>query len=222
MGLRDHKEANEKKSFGACHPEGRSARRVWICDEKVMPILAPEADCYPADLFEAPDGSNDDESGQWWLIYTRSRRDKDLMRRLHAEHVPFYGPMISQRRRSPAGRVRETTAPLFPGYVFLRGNEEQRRVALQTNCISTISPIDDQERLVEELAGISRLIASRVAITPEQRLQKGQLVRVASGPLRGQEGVVIERRGKRRLLVAIDILQQGASVDLDECDLVLC
>lgn len=183
-----------------------------------MPILAPEIDRYPSDLFDNVRQSGD-ESDRWWLIYTRSRRDKDLMRRLHAEQVTYYGPLISRRRRSPAGRVRESTMPLFPGYVFLRGTDDQRRLALKTNCISTIIPIDDEERLVRELGGIARLIDSRVAITPEQKLQTGQPVRVASGPLKGQEGVVIERRGKRRLLVAIDLLQQGASVDLDECDL---
>lgn len=183
-----------------------------------MPILHHEPDCYPGDLFEIDRRDQDDAHRSWWLIYTRSRREKELMRRLHAACVPFYGPMISRRTRSPSGRVRESFVPLFPGYVFLHGSEDERRTALTTNCVSTISPVPDEARLAGELAGVAKLIASNVPITPEQRLEAGMPVRVSSGPLKGQEGVVIERRGKRRLLVAVDLLQQGASVDIDECD----
>lgn len=183
-----------------------------------MPILNQEPDCYPSDLFDIDGRDADDVPRQWWLIYTRSRREKELMRRLYAGRLPFYGPMISRRTRSPSGRIRESFIPLFPGYVFLHGSEEERRAALTSNCISRITPVVDEGRLAGELAGIARLIASNAALTPERRLETGAAVRVASGPLKGQEGVVIERRGKRRLLVAIDLLQQGASVDLDECD----
>lgn len=183
-----------------------------------MPILSRQPDCYPNDLFHTEQLPSDDLSRHWWLIYTRSRREKELMRRLHSARVPFYGPTIGKRQRSPSGRIRESFVPLFSGYVFMHGSEEERRTALTSNCISTITPVADEDRLFTELAGIARLIATKIPITPEQRLQPGQQVRVASGPLKGQMGIVIDRRGKRRLLVAIDLLQQGASVDLDECD----
>jgi len=35
--------------------------------------------------------------------------------------------------------------------------------------------------------------------------------------MQGLEGVVIERKGKERLLVAVTMLQQGVSVNLDDC-----
>lgn len=186
-----------------------------------MPILAREVDCYPSNLFEGdweagllPAGRN------WWLTYSRSRREKDLSRRLAAAGVSFYCPTISRRTRSASGRVRESWVPLFPGYLFLYGTPDDRVAALSTNCVSATVAVADagEERLVGELRAIRRLIESQVPITPEERLESGQPVRVVSGPLRGQEGIVIERRGRRRLLVALQLLQRGASADLDECD----
>lgn len=108
--------------------------------------------------------------------------------------------------------------PLFPGYVFLFGSGDERQAALRTNCVSAVIPVTDELRLVADLHRIRRLISAGVPITPEERLEAGSLVRVVSGPLRGQEGVVIERRGRRRLLVSVQMLQRGASADLDECD----
>src|SRR5271154_6804861 len=99
-----------------------------------MPILACEPDVFPENLLGG-EGSTE-IGGQWWLLYTMSRREKNLMRRLHAAEIPFYAPLVKQRKRSPNGRMRMTSAPLFPGYVFLNGDDSQRREALASNCIS--------------------------------------------------------------------------------------
>ncbi len=189
-----------------------------------MPILAHEPDCFPQDLFDSPPVSSGSESDDdssvrlWRLVYSRSRREKDLSRRLGACGVPFYCPTISHRSRSPSGRIREAWVPLFPGYLFVYGTAEDRVAALATNCVSSIVTVADAELLVKELGAIRRLIASQAPITAEDRLEPGDLVKVVSGALQGVEGVVIERRGRRRLLVAVGLMQRGASADLDECD----
>jgi transcription antitermination factor NusG len=183
-----------------------------------MPLLARETDCYPSELLQTVATHPRSCDARWWIVYTRSRREKDLMRRLIASRRSFYCPIISKRSRAPSGRIRTSFVPLFPGYVFLYGNDDDRLAAFTTNCVAWANPVADDQRLMYELRQIRALIDSNVPITPEERLDTGIAVRVMSGPLRGQEGVVIERRGKRRLLVSVDLLQQGASVDLDECD----
>jgi transcription antitermination factor NusG len=183
-----------------------------------MPLLAREIDCYPDELLHSDATPSQLSDVRWWIAYTRSRREKDLMRRLFASRKSFYCPIVSKRSRASTGRIRTSFVPLFPGYVFLYGSEDDRLAAYMTNCVAWANPVADDERLVRELRQIRFLIESNVPITPEERLETGIPVRVMTGPLRGQEGVVIERRGRRRLLVSVDLLQQGASVDLDECD----
>ena len=46
-----------------------------------MPILKRENDIFPHDLLDNEDLLTD-ESLVWWSIYTLSRREKELMRRL--------------------------------------------------------------------------------------------------------------------------------------------
>jgi len=183
-----------------------------------MPTLAAETDLYPIDLLDRDDW-NDDHGSRWWALYTRSRCEKELMRRLRALEIPFYGPTIETRGRTPQGRIRTSFIPLFSNYVFLYGDESHRYTALKTNCVSRDLPVVDGLQLASDLRQLRQMIVSGIPVVPEAQLVPGTPVRVRSGPLCGYEGVVLRRRGETRLLVAVRFLQQGASVQIDECDL---
>jgi transcription antitermination factor NusG len=138
------------------------------------------------------------------------------MDRLFRAEVPFYSPLIKKKGRSPSGRRFESWLPLFPGYVFLRGSEEQRHVAMKSNCVFRALRIVGVAQLMHDLRQIHRLIATGAPLTREARLQPGARVRVRTGPFEGLEGVVVKRRGREQLLVAVTFLQQGASVAIED------
>jgi len=188
-----------------------------------MPILPKQRDVFPDDLLESV---ADRERGvarpaciRWVAFYTLSRREKDLMRRLAGASIPFFAPLVRRRLRSPGGRVRSSWVPLFPGYVFARVDDEQRRAALATNTIARWIPIVDERMLEHDLRAIKQLMDSERPLTPEARLEPGQAVRVRSGVLRGLEGTVVKRRGTERLVVRVRFLNQGASIELEDVDL---
>jgi transcription antitermination factor NusG len=180
-----------------------------------MPILPREPDIYPAELFDQLD-ADDAQPEQWWAMYTMARREKELMRRLRAFEIGFYAPLVHKRTRSPAGRVRDSFVPLFPSYVFVRGSEPQRQRALTTNCVSRCLAVSDSAHLVRDLRQIQQLIELDAPLTVEARIEPGRRVRVRSGSMAGLEGTVIKRRGKDWLVVAVEFLQQGASVLLED------
>ena len=180
-----------------------------------MPILKRENDIFPADLLENK-LLLEDEARKWWCIYTMSRREKDLMRKLAVLNVPYYGPMIPKRNRSSSGRLRTSFVPLFPNYVFLFGDEADRFQAMKTNCVSRYTEVPDRIELLTDMRQIFQAISSNLPLTPESRLEPGQSVRVRSGPFRGYEGSVIRREGKTRLLLFLRFLEQGVSMEMDE------
>ena len=182
-----------------------------------MPILAKETDLFPNDLLDRTADSWDEQ--QWWAVYTRSRREKQLMRQLEVMGVGYYGPTVPHRYRSPAGHVRTSHVPLFANYVFVFGDEAARYKALTTNCVSRWFPVPDRQRLTDDLRQIRDLITVGEPLTPEARLSDGSRVRVLSGSFRGFEGVILRRQNETWLLVAVDFMQQGASVLLDACQL---
>lgn len=183
-----------------------------------MPILAREQDIYPESLLDE-DENAEPIRGQWYAMYTRSRCEKQLMRNLVKMHVPFYGPTIPRRYRSPAGRLRVSHDLLFSNYVFVYGDEHQRAAAEASNSVTRAIRVPDGEQLWENLRTVHRLIKIGRPMTPEARLQQGDRVRVRSGVFAGFEGVVIRRQNEVRLLVTVDFTQHGASVLLDDCQL---
>ena len=64
-----------------------------------MPILSCQVDVFPPDLLDLEPAA--DCGDPWWVLYTMLRREKDLMRRLHAAEVPFL-----RRHWSSSGNVR--------------------------------------------------------------------------------------------------------------------
>ena len=173
-----------------------------------MPILQRENDLYPAALLGS-DGAGDE---LWWAVHTKSRQEKKLMRQLQQLGIGFYGPLIARRRRAADGRVRTSHVPLFPGYVFVRGNEEQRRLAIHSNCVARTIEVHDRLQLIRDLQQVKRLIDTGARLTPESMIEAGQRVRVTAGPLAGIEGVVKKRHNGDHLIVVVGFLQQGASI----------
>lgn len=180
-----------------------------------MPILPAEPDCTPADLLDKPES----RSGTWWLIYTKSRQEKSLMRQLRQKGVAHYAPQVPQRYRSPAGRIRVSHVPLFAGYVFVFGADEARYEAVCTGCAIKTTAVPDSEELLEDLRQVRDLINLGVPLTIESRLEPGQHVRVRSGAFAGYEGTVIRRENETRLLVAVRFMEQGVSVKLEDFQL---
>lgn len=162
----------------------------------------------------------DPEAQGWWCLYTHSRQEKLLMRHLITRQLSFYCPLIEKRYRSPGGRMRSSYLPLFNNYVFLKGTDDDRRLALSTNCVLASKPVQQPDYFVHDLWQIGMVLQSGIAVTAEQKLEKGDPVMVKSGPFKGFEGFVQRRAGKTRFLIFLRYLEQGVSMEIDEGALV--
>src|SRR5262245_49355583 len=97
-----------------------------------MPVLPAEPDVFPEDLFV--DGcAAHCPTRKWWVLHARPRQEKCLGRQIRANHVPFYLPLVTERRRNQQGRSMTSYLPLFPGYAFLFADPDERLVALSTH-----------------------------------------------------------------------------------------
>ena len=179
----------------------------------MLAITAGKTDSFPFGIFV--DEAGESIAKRWWLLHTKSRQEKAVSRDLHSRQIGFYLPLL-RRQSLVRGRLFESLAPLFPSYVFLFGTDEDRITALRTNRLAAAHAVADDESLRVDLEQIARLIATGAPLTPEARLEPGQRVRVKSGPCIGFEGTLIKRHGKSRLVVRVEQLFQGASVEIED------
>lgn len=164
----------------------------------------------PAELYEEP---------HWYACYTRARHEKRVDQLLSQRGVDTYLPLVP-RERQWKDRKKTVEFPLFPGYLFGRFTLGELHQVLTTPGVSTVvrtnglpTPIPEEEldnvrRFAEALA------KTGVEPKPVPYLAEGQRVRVIEGPFRGVEGVVKERRGRRRVLVGLKAIGQGLEVDI--------
>jgi len=195
---------------------------IPYCDRAFsMPLLKPEQDIWPLNLLDAPEENAvvPSETAPWWALYTLARFEKKLMRQLIEIQVPFFGPTIARRYKSPQGRIRTSFEPLFANYVFIQGDEMARYNAVCTGSVSRYMSVADPAQLVEDLRQIRQLILTKAPLAPELRLEAGQKVRVKSGIFKGFEGTIIRRENEIRLLISVRYMGRGASVALDDCQL---
>jgi len=155
-----------------------------------------------------------DFSGQWWVVHTRSRNEKALAHDLISKNVSYFLPMswkVSRRSR----RTVRSLLPLFSGYLFFCGQEDQRVELLRTNRVANLIEVIDQETLLNELVQIDQALRAGAPLTPHKYIKTGQRCRVMAGPLIGMEGIVVRSKNAIRLVLQIDMLGQAASVEID-------
>ena len=155
------------------------------------PILWPEAE------------SISDFKGEWWVAHTKSRNEKALAHDLIRKNMCYFLPM-SWKVRHKSRRKIKSLLPLFGGYLFFCGNEDERSELWRTDRVANLIEVKDQEKLLKELLQIEH-----------KYIKTGQKCRGMAGPLLGLQGVVVKTRGATRLVLQVDMLGQAASVEID-------
>jgi transcription antitermination factor NusG len=153
-------------------------------------------------------------NGLWWVAHTKSRNEKALAHDLMAKNISYFLPM-TWRVHHHSHRTIKALLPLFTGYLFFCGNENERVELLKTNRVANLIEVKDQENLIHELVRFEQALRAGAPLTPHKYLHKGQWCRVIAGPLLGLEGIIVQTKGDTRLVLQINLLGQAASVEID-------
>ena len=158
----------------------------------------------------------------WYVLHTRSRFENVVHDGLDKKSMEVFLPKIKvpSRRRDRKLMIK---VPLFPGYLFVKTdlNPYQHLEIVKTaGAVRLIGskegPIPVSESTVESL---QIMVATDHPVTTGTRLKKGDRVMVVAGPFAGVTGTFVRYRGKQRVVVNIEALDQYAGVDVDENDI---
>jgi transcription antitermination factor NusG len=159
------------------------------------------------------------EGPQWYALRTRSRHEKRVREQLEQRAVEAFLPTVSKWSRWK-DRKKRVEWPLFPGYCFARFDVANRLPVLKCDGVVQIvglasepSPIPDYE-----ITGIRQLIESELAFDPCPMVRVGEMVRLVSGPLKGVVGRLLRKGSQARLMLAVDLIGQAVSVEVDAAD----
>ncbi len=173
-------------------------------------------------MIEAPDSrveAASDAELQWFALWTRSRHEHVVREQLEQKGVESFLPTVTRWSRWK-DRKKKIDWPLFPGYCFARFHPRERLPVLKCMGVVNIISFGGEPAPIpeHEIYGIHQLVESDLAYDPCPLIHEGMMVEVVHGPLKGVIGRLVRKSEKARLVLAVDLIGQAVSVEVDAAD----
>jgi len=149
----------------------------------------------------------DKQNYQWFAIYTRANSEKKVSEKLIEKNIECYFP-TKKVLKVWSDRKKWIEEPLFRCYLFVKVSYKEFFETLNTTgvvCFVTFGGKAQSipENQINNVKTFMSQIDHEVTLSFE-KIQKGVMVQVASGSLKGISGEVINLYGLSRLLIRID------------------
>lgn len=153
----------------------------------------------------------------WFALAVKPRHEKAVAAALQGKGLNVFLPLCSVRR-TWSDRRKTLQVPLLPGYTFCRFDPNARVAVLRTPGVRKIVGWGAAPRPVEEteIQALQRVVEARLPASPCPYLRAGEVIFLDNGPLSGLQGLLLESKGRRKLVVSITLLQRSVSVEVEQ------
>jgi transcriptional antiterminator NusG len=164
-------------------------------------------------------------AGSWYALWTHSHSEQLVHDQLEQQGFTSFLPTVEvwSRRRGARHLIK---APMFPGYLFLRHRMDKESYVRLLRVRGLARVLGERwDRLAEipesEMNPVRAAVAANCPVMPFPYLREGQRARIVCGPLAGIEGILVESRPDRGLLVlSVHLLQRSVAMSVDATTVV--
>jgi len=155
----------------------------------------------------------------WFAVWTRSRHERAVFDELTERGVPAFLPTVPRWSRWK-DRKKKIDWPLFPGYCFVHIDPRARLPVVTCPGVVSIVSFNGEPAPVPEMEveSIRTLVNSALPYDPCPMLKTGAAVEVTHGPLKGVIGKLQRKGPHTRLVLSVDLIGRGVSVQVDAAD----
>jgi transcription antitermination factor NusG len=154
----------------------------------------------------------------WFALQVKPNAEWSVSAALRAKGFEEFLPAYRTRRKW-SDRWKELELPLFAGYVFCRFDPQNRLPVLVTPGVSGVVGCGKVPQPVEnhEIDDLRAVILSGLSARPWPYLRIGDRVRLQDGPLTGVEGILLDVKQNRKLVLSVSLLQRSVAVEVEDC-----
>ena len=160
----------------------------------------------------------------WYVLQSKPKNELKVYKQLVNKEIEVYLPLIDTIRYW-SDRKKKIQVPLFPGYLFVYGDSNERYKAI-SDTPGAIRYIMYQKRhaiISEEEINFIRLSLQepeRVKIE-DTNLIEGDFIEIVHGIFKGLKGYIVQLRGNYKLMVSIIEMNTTFSVQLSNSEVKL-
>jgi transcription antitermination factor NusG len=159
---------------------------------------------------------SDQRTYPWFALRLRSNYERIALTHLRERGYEQFAPSYKIEKRW-SDRTKQIDQFLFPGYVFCRFDPNDRLPILTVPGVVDVVGFGKMPEHIPdtEIQRVRRMVESGSLVTPYPYVQLGQAVLIERGPLSGVEGILVEVKGKARLVVSVNLLRRSVSAEVD-------
>lgn len=163
-------------------------------------------------------------SKKWFVVHTKPKNEKKVFEQIQGKDIEAYLPLV-ETIRYWSDRKKKLQVPLFPGYVFVHGDESERLKAI-SDTYGALRYVMFQRRFAvvtdEEISNIKISLKAPDKVRIEDtKIIVGDLVEITYGIFKGLKGFITQIRGNYRITVSITELNTTFSVQLSNAEVNL-
>jgi transcription antitermination factor NusG len=156
------------------------------------------------------------DSRKWFAVVTTPQHEKAAFRHLDFGGIESFLPTYESARVWKNRQKVTVELPLFPMYLFVRIDREERARVLRTPGVRQLvgngrEPLSVADREIEFLR--SSILEKKAE--PYLELLEGQRVRIKSGPMQGIEGWLVRKGGGWRFVLTVELIHHQVAVEVD-------
>jgi transcription antitermination factor NusG len=155
----------------------------------------------------------------WWAVYTRHQHEKSVAEMLSGKGFDVFLPLYDSVRRWK-DRKKILSLPLFPCYVFVKGDTVRKLQVVSTPGVHMILYHGERVAVIPEIEvqAIRAAVEGHFRVEPHPFLKCGDRVRVIRGSLDGVEGILTRKKNSIRLVLSVEMLAQSVAVEVNASD----
>jgi len=161
---------------------------------------------------------------KWYVLQSKPLREIKVSEQIIKKNIEVYLPLV-ETIKYWSDRKKKVRVPLFPGYLFVHANNNERYAAI-SDTLGALRYLMYQKRFAvvsqDEINNIkiSLIEPERIKIE-DTHLYEGDLIEITHGIFKGLKGVIVQFHGNYKLMVSITEMNTTFSVQLNNSEVKL-
>ncbi len=160
----------------------------------------------------------DENEARWFAVYTKYKREKLVNRLLSNKKISAYLPLQKVTRRYTR-KIKKLELPLISCYIFVKIRANEYLPVLETeNVVRFVRFSKNLLSIPEKEIQIIRKVVGEEGIELEAeptQLYAGDEVEIIGGNLTGLSGILLEKQGKKKMVVELEKMGYSLLMNID-------